>query len=143
MEWKYKMIFLLLSLCLVRAERMYSQNCMTMRYDGNGNRISTFVHQCGSEYKSNEKRNMVNEEMSKDDSRELFVYPNPNDGVFEISVDNDNPVVIQIYNANGIMIRNEYLSENKKIDITDNSAGVYLLRIIKGDEVCSRIVVKL
>ena len=41
------------------------------------------------------------------------------------------------------MLKNECLSEDKKMDITDNPAGVYLLRIIKGDDVCSRIVVKL
>lgn len=138
------MIFLLLSLCLVSSEKMYSQNCMTMRYDENGNRISMFVHQCGSEYKSQGQRNIVDEEISINGNKGLSVYPNPNEGMFEISVDDDDDlVIIQIYNVNGVMVKNEYLSEDKKVDITDNPAGIYLLRIIKGDDVCSRIVVKL
>lgn len=144
MEWKYKMVFLLLSLCLVRAERVYSQNCVTMRYDEDGNRISMLVHQCGSEYKSQDQRNIADEEISINGNQELYVYPNPNEGVFDISVDEEEEsIVVQIYNVNGVMVKNEYLSEDKKMDITDNPAGIYLLRIIKGDDVCSRIVVKL
>lgn len=144
MEWKYKMIFLLLSLCLVGAERVYSQNCVTMRYDEDGNRISMLVHQCGSEYKSQDQRNIADEEISINGNQELYVYPNPNEGVFDISVDDEEEsIVVQIYNVNGVMVKNECLSEDKKMDITDNPAGVYLLRIIKGDDVCSRIVVKL
>ena len=71
------------------------------------------------------------------------MYPNPNEGVFDISVDDEESIVVQIYNVNGVMVKNECLSEDKKMDITDNPAGIYLLRIIKGDDVCSRIVVKL
>lgn len=137
------MIFLLLSLCLVRAERVYSQNCVTMRYDEDGNRISMLVHQCGSEYKSQDQRIIADEEISINGNQELYVYPNPNEGLFDISVDDEESIVIQIYNVNGVMVKNECLSEDKKMDITDNPAGVYLLRIIKGDDVCSRIVVKL
>lgn len=137
------MIFLLLSLCLVRAERVYSQNCVTMRYDEDGNRISMLVHQCGSEYKSQDQRIIADEEISINGNQELYVYPNPNEGVFDISVDDEESIVVQIYNVNGVMVKNECLSEDKKMDITDNPAGVYLLRIIKGDDVCSRIVVKL
>lgn len=137
------MIFLLLSLCLVRAERVYSQNCVTMRYDEDGNRISMLVHQCGSEYKSQDQRIIADEEISINGNQELYVYPNPNEGVFDISVDEEESIVVQIYNVNGVMVKNECLSEDKKMDITDNPAGIYLLRIIKGDDVCSRIVVKL
>ena len=76
------MIFLLLSLCLVRTERVYSQNCVTMRYDEDGNRISMLVHQCGSEYKSQDQRIIADEEISINGNQELYVYPNPNEGVF-------------------------------------------------------------
>lgn len=146
MEWKYKLIFLLVLLCLVRIEKSYSQNCITMLYDNNGNRISTFVHECGCEYKLRGTSDVMNNEISMDDNnRELMIYPNPNDGVFNITIldDNENPIVVRMYNINGVMVMNEKLADDKMIDITYMPSGVYLLRLIQGESVCSKIVVKL
>lgn len=146
MEWKYKLIFLLVLLCLARIEKSYSQNCITMQYDNNGNRVSMLVHECGCEYKSRGTSDIMNNEISQDDNnRELMIYPNPNDGVFNIMIsdDNENPIAIHLYNINGVMVMNGNLSDNKMIDITYMPSGVYLLRIIQGESVCSKIVVKL
>ena len=41
------------------------------------------------------------------------------------------------------MIKEDRLIENLQIDITDNPAGAYLLRIIKDDSVYNRVVVKI
>ena len=145
MEWKYTLIFLLVLLCLARMEKLYSQNCITMQYDKNGNRISMLVHECGSEYKSRGVYNIINNEIFKyEDNLELLIYPNPNEGKFKIMIENgEEPIVFQIYNINGVMVKNECLSDDYEIDITDNPSGVYLLRVIKGDSVYSRIIVKL
>ena len=43
MEWKYKLIFLLLLLCLVQINNSYSQNCITFHYDENGNRLFSLI----------------------------------------------------------------------------------------------------
>lgn len=133
-------------LCLFRINELYSQNCITMQYDKNGNRISVLVHECGCEYKSREAKDIMNEEISKyEDGPELLIYPNPNEGVFNIMMSDDNeiPIVVQVYNINGVMVMNDYLSDNKMIDITDNPSGVYLLRIIQGESVYGKIVVRL
>lgn len=145
MEWKYKMIFLLLLLCLVGIGNSYSQNCITMQYDRNGNRISMLVHHCGDEFKSQETDNMIDAEITeKEESQDILIYPNPNDGIFNISFDDSNSILVQIYNINGVMIKSECLQANdNKIDMTDNPSGVYLLRIVKEEDVCSRVVVKL
>ncbi len=146
MEWKYKLIFLLVLLCLARIEKSYSQNCITMQYDNNGNRVSMFVHECGCEYKSSGTSDIMNNEISQDDNnRELMLYPNPNDGIFNITMsdDNKNPIAIHLYNINGVMVMNGNLSDNKMIDISYMPSGVYLLKIIQGESACSKIVVKL
>lgn len=148
MEWKYKMIFLLILLCLFCSKESCSQNCITMRYDNNGNRVSLSVHECGSEYKKDEKRSLVNKEVSVNEAvGDVLVYPNPNNGVFNVihpSIGNEEePICIQIYNNNGIMIKNENLGAGGQINITNNPSGVYLLRIIQGEKVCGKIIVKL
>ena len=144
MEWKYKMIFLLLLLCLFQINKSYSQNCITVHYDKNGNRTSMFVHQCGGEYKSRETTDIINDEISiNNEKQELSVYPNPNDGVFRIMIDEDDaPIVVRIYTINGVMISDGYLPESKMIYMADNPSGVYLVRVIKGECVFSEIVVK-
>lgn len=151
MEWKYKMIFLLLLLYLVGEYKMYSQNCLYFEYDISGNRISTSVSNCIIAFEEYE-RGIMNDVVSKNEDcledieiHEMSVYPNPNDGLFDVSfaIDDDNPIVIQIYNCNGVIIRNERIQELKKIDITAFSAGIYLLKIIKGEYVCNEVVVKL
>lgn len=151
MEWKYKMIFLLLLLYLVGEYKMYSQNCLYFEYDISGNRISTSVSNCIIAFEEYE-RGIMNDVVSKNEDcledieiQEMSVCPNPNHGLFDVSfaIDDDNPIVIQIYNCNGVIIRNERIQELKKIDITAFSAGIYLLRIIKGEYVCNEVVVKL
>lgn len=142
MEWKYKLIFLLVLLCLFHITNTYSQNCISMQYDKNGNRVAMIVHDCENEYKLRETNDIINDEISiNNENQELLIYPNPNDGIFYIMSDND--IQIQIFNINGVMIKDEYLSGNIMIDITNNPSGTYLLRIIKGKDVCSKIIVKL
>lgn len=144
MEWKYKLIFLLLLLCLVQINNSYSQNCITFHYDENGNRTSMFVHQCGGEYKSRETTDIMNDEISKtEEKQKMLVYPNPNDGFFRIMLDGEDvPIIVQIYNINGVLVNSGYLPEGKMIDISDNPPGVYLVRMLKGECVYSEVVVK-
>ncbi|MBR4156686.1 MAG: T9SS type A sorting domain-containing protein [Bacteroidales bacterium] len=145
MEWKYKKIFLLVLLCLLLTPKMNAQNCIAFRYDDSGNRMEMFVGDCGFEYKEQVKDAMV--EMSINNMNEdLLVYPNPNKGTFIVELNNyeaDTQLVVQIYNNAGIMIKEDRLIENLQIDITDNPAGAYLLRIIKDDSVYNRVVVKI
>ncbi|MGB5929724.1 MAG: 3-coathanger stack domain-containing protein, partial [Cyclobacteriaceae bacterium] len=72
-----------------------------------------------------------------------LIYPNPGDGVFNVVL-NENylrnsiePVSISLYDLKGQMLREEVLKNTNKavFDITDNPAGVYLIRISKNDSV--------
>ena len=72
------------------------------------------------------------------------MYPNPNNGIFSIKTSEDyNEAELQVYNNKGVLLSRFQISGEKEIDISDKPSGVYLLRIIEGDEVRSVVVVKL
>ena len=137
------LLFLLFTLAL--PEKLNAQYCLDFKYDESGNRIEVYAHNCGPEYKEL-SREIESEEISEKLSGEgVLIYPNPNDGVFVVGVENDDIVnaTYQIFNATGILVQDGKCSMNHEIDISNNPAGVYLLRIIKGDSVYSCVVVKL
>ena len=145
MKWKYRFIFLLVS--LVFPMIINAQHCLNFRYDKSGNRTEMFVGDCGFEYKE-AARNVTTTEISeKYNSDDLLVYPNPNDGVFNVSIIEDNSAIsvarYWIYDSLGILVEEGTLSNDHKIDIADNPSGVYLLRIVKGKCFYSCVVVKL
>ena len=148
MEWKYELIFLSILLCLVAPENLFAQNCLTFKYDETGNRVGTIISACDTEYKERTRDMMVGEiserEMMMDGN--LAVYPNPSNGVFTIKLDvddiNTEHAGYEVYNNIGVLVKRDELIDETKIDITDNPAGVYLLRILKGDSVFCCVVVK-
>ncbi len=79
---------------------------------------------------------------------DVLVYPNPNNGIFDIKInDVENTEVglvnFEVYNNIGVLVKKDELINEMKIDITDNPAGMYLLRITKDDKVYSCVIVKL
>lgn len=146
MEWKYKSVFLMILLCLICSIKTFSQQCLYFKYDRTGNRVESYEGDCGSEYKDQSRKVIDDEEISiNEDQQELTVYPNPNNGTFKIDVDDSelSQLVYQIYNNKGVLIKADYYLDEKGVDISDKPAGVYLLRIIKGECVYSKVVVKL
>lgn len=139
------MVFLFILLALALPEKLNAQYCLDFKYDKSGNRIEMFVHNCGLEY-NGQTREMIDEEISeKKISEDLLVYPNPNNGCFVVDIKNNDveTTLYLLFNATGTLVQKGECSNNHNIDITNNPAGMYLLRIIKGDKVYSRVVVKL
>lgn len=149
MEWKYRSIFLLVSLCILfHDECAYSQSCLMMKYDESGNRLSMSLCECGSEYKPSVERDILTDRNHEiDEDFELSIYPNPSDGVFEIRVsDMCNDVLfseVQLINLQGVMMFSARFANNVFIDISDEPSGVYLLKIFSGDVIRTRLVVKI
>ncbi len=72
------------------------------------------------------------------DASEIFVYPNPSKGIFTVNI----PQVltqgfIEIFNAmDQVVYSNEESTEPKQeIDLTDQSSGVYILRVNMEDKI--------
>lgn len=149
MEWKYRIIFLLVLLCLLfHDECAYSQSCLMIKYDESGNRLSMSLCECGSEYKPSLQRDvMANSKYSVDEDYEMSIYPNPTDGVFEIRVnDTDDDMSlsdIQLINLHGVLVFSDSFADNIHIDISDKPPGVYLLKFSRGDVMRTRLVVKI
>lgn len=62
----------------------------------------------------------------------ISAHPNPNDGMFTLQSENSRftNASVEVLDITGKIIYNQTLTENKKtIDISDASAGLYLLRI--------------
>ena len=69
MKRKYMMIFLMGLLCLVSNEELFSQHCLKMHYDKNGNRIGFSVGECVKDWRGLVDNNDVEEKignMNKD-----------------------------------------------------------------------------
>ncbi len=149
MEWKYKWVFLSVLLCLVVSDETVAQGCLMFNYDKSGNRVEMLVYDCGAEDKEMTD-DVISGEISENEmtvNDDLLVYPNPNNGIFDIKINDENAdagkTLFEVYNNIGVLVRKDELINDMRIDITDNPAGMYLLRITKDDKVYSCVVVKL
>jgi hypothetical protein len=82
-----------------------------------------------------------------ENSKGLNVFPNPCDGIFtlEVSETNDQQgLTIEVYSILGEnLLRNEYSAKtNYKIDLTGRQPGMYIVRVIRGQEMDFVKVVK-
>ncbi|MFC2091135.1 T9SS type A sorting domain-containing protein [Bacteroidota bacterium] len=66
----------------------------------------------------------------------IHIYPNPNEGVFRVEIENPGIAVMEIYNLQGSQIlRKEVQSANISVDISTLPKGMYLIRINAGNGV--------
>jgi len=86
--------------------------------------------------------------MSKLKVNDLSIFPNPNEGLFELnfSLEKDQPVTIRIVSVNGKEVYNETIADfggqyKGKIDLTNKTVGVYVLQILQGSNMLSRKIV--
>lgn len=108
-------------------------------YDADGNRISRNVSDNCLEMKDYlevEENQMV---------ADVSVYPNPTDGSFRIimpeSIRNEHASYL-IYDLSGVLLVEQALTDETDVDIGNMPNGVYLLKIINGEETFSKIIVK-
>lgn len=67
---------------------------------------------------------------------EVSLFPNPNNGFFEISISDKENVSVEIYTMLGQRIMGiSKLSDKTAINLSDFDNGIYLIRVIKQDKV--------
>ena len=79
----------------------------------------------------------------------LSVYPNPNNGQFDVSfkTDNTDNYTIKVYNALGEVVFEEKVDNfsgtyQSKVDIANSGKGVYMLEISNGkNQSVKRVIV--
>jgi hypothetical protein len=135
---------LLFFFCASRAQNV------TYAYDAAGNRISrTIVVQTSSlrAAETEEEVEDVEEEENVEESTVysevladllIKIYPNPTRGLLHIEIENLPPGVnaeVALYHLSGKLITlREDVSHSTEIDITGQEAGIYLLKIVAGEE---------
>ena len=73
---------------------------------------------------------------------EVLIYPNPNNGEFEI-LSADNTIKVELYTSVGQKIfSNSSFSNKQKIDITSSAPGIYFLKLVSedGKELVKKII---
>lgn len=78
----------------------------------------------------------------------LSFYPNPSDGLFNLSFDLDQkaPVSIQVFDLNGVSVYKNDVNDfngnfNDQIDIREKSKGVYFLQVTQGEKIFNKKIV--
>ena len=143
MKRKYIIIFLMGLLYLIGTEELFSQNCIKMLYDKNGNRISFKVENCKSYSRGNDENELEDIYESEEQTEDLLVYPNPNDGRFRIELAGEDEFAeVCVYDSKGLLINSRKFMKTVDLDISNNPAGAYLLRIVRDNNVNSKVVVK-
>lgn len=140
MKTKYFLMFLVLLLSFVFAEKTFAQKCLVFGYDPDGNRVSRAVdYDCFEKDEYDEAQEIAYEEG-------IRVYPNPTSGCFTIVVPDfleTTSAVYELYDFNGMIVMRSVLNNAETIvDIGSLSAGVYLLKVFSDGEVFSKIVLK-
>jgi hypothetical protein len=66
------------------------------------------------------------------DMEQISVYPNPNNGIFNLQVSDHENMSVEVYNALGQKVYGESLQSNiQPLNITALNAGVYFVRVLK------------
>ena len=70
-------------------------------------------------------------------SLKTLIFPNPTDGI--ITIEDDNVQLIEIYRINGQMIKEMF---GNVIDITDQEAGTYIIKVITPSGIITKQIIK-
>lgn len=131
-------------LCLVSNGELFSQHCLKLYYDRNGNRISFNVGECVKDWRALADNNDVEESVCDETEDEVMLYPNPNNGRFRVELNDTGDLAeLSVYDNKGVLVNSRKFTDVIDVDISSNPAGVYLLRISMNDDVRSMVVVKL
>ena len=72
----------------------------------------------------------------------LNIYPNPNQGVFNIEINNIENGVIEVYNISGQLLLQQNLNKNiNQIDLVNQPKGIYFARITTQHETVTKKIV--
>jgi hypothetical protein len=134
---RLKMILLFIGAFLLQ-NTSKAQNKVSFVYDTAGNRISRSIVVSAPPLKSaaeeEEEPTVYSEVLSE---LLIKIYPNPTQGLLHIEIANlpaDVVAHIALYQLSGNQIVSKQTSGSTEIDLTGQSAGTYLMRIIAGKE---------
>jgi Carbohydrate family 9 binding domain-like/Secretion system C-terminal sorting domain/Fibronectin type III domain len=73
----------------------------------------------------------------------MMVYPNPSNGLFNISSESNSAVLLEVYNLTGGRVASTVFTQNYMLDLTGFSKGVYFLHLsAEGKTVVTKLIVQ-
>jgi len=73
----------------------------------------------------------------------ISVYPNPSEGIVNISNDNNNDNIITVYDMLGKVVYSTTSNTKVSVDLSANGTGVYLVKVSnENGSVVERVVIK-
>lgn len=133
-------------LCHLICDVSCAQSCVSIKYDDNGNRVQLVVDDCGKKIDVKGK-DMIRTGLSeKKYGDEVLIFPNPSKDIVNVKIDAVNIGLLsryEMYNVNGVLIDKNVFQREIAIDVRNHPSGVYLLKVTNGDDVWSKVVVKL
>jgi hypothetical protein len=77
-------------------------------------------------------------------SESIRIYPNPSSGVYTLDLGYTYPCSIQVFDAMGKLVREKNSARESKItlDLTSETPGVYLIKIIADDKIKTQRLIK-
>jgi hypothetical protein len=129
---------------------------ITYTYDASGNRTkriitvtkSLAIDTAAYAPKSDSIQDSSNADpfAEKEDAFKVLVYPNPTQGIIEVEIPELNTIQkaqIQIYSITGLFVRTvRNLQRRQSVDMTDLSAGIYLLYITVDENTVVKKIIK-
>jgi hypothetical protein len=124
-------------------------------YDDSGNRIKRFMTRSltvdtafnnGNDSIPDNLKELYDWNDEKKDAFKVLIYPNPTSGILEIELPELKPNQkshLYLYSRTGILVKQtDRLQKRQSIDISNQSVGLYVLRITIDDKAVIRRIIK-
>lgn len=133
-------MFLVLLLSSSLRNEAMAQKCLMFGYDSDGNRILRMVSfNCYGLRDMEQIQDVFNYD-------EIEVYPNPTYESFKVFMPNGvkhETAYFELFDVSGvILLKDSLFNSETDVNIKELPAGVYVLKIINGDDVLSKMILK-
>ncbi len=118
-------------------QTLHSQDRILYGYDAAGNRISRTIELSSRSAPAPEEEEptVYSEILSE---IELKIYPNPTDGLLKVEIYNlpvEQAAEIRLYSLSGALVTTlGGITDSVTIDISNQPAGTYVMKIVAGDK---------
>ncbi|MDL2222956.1 T9SS type A sorting domain-containing protein [Bacteroidales bacterium OttesenSCG-928-M11] len=141
-----------ISLLLLVSWSLFAQDSITFEYNPAGGRIARKVIKMTTLAPVQEEEDLQEtpteiEEIFNDQlaEAEIRIYPNPTKGLLFVTIDNipaNSRAQIVLFSLSGRQLLIKEAMSSNEIDITNQPNGVYIMRIIIGDQLTEWKIIK-
>ncbi len=137
---------LILTIIILSTQLIQAQSYVTYTYDNAGNRIARQTIILKNTENKNSDKNKISEINNIFGKGNITVYPNPAKELLNIQftdINTENEIILQLYDINGKLLQTEKTKNyNTTINLSNETAGVYILKILSGNSKAEFTVVK-